>query len=285
MLKERGLEMPFIVVSSHIGEDSAGTVMQAGAHDYLMKKNLARFGAVVRRELREAELRRAYKQAEEALRKANEELELKVAERTRALVQANLQLKKINRKLERMSREDPLTGLMNRRMILEIAEAEWARWQRYRTPFSVMIIDGDDFKTINDRHGHLTGDNVLRLIASTITNSIRAVDRVGRYGGEEFVVILPDTGAEGAMTAGQNLLHSIRQARLRTDDLTIGITVSIGVAEISMDDENLDNLLRRADRALYAAKRQGKDRVIVCTEGLHLRPKVFTAKAQVTPHL
>lgn len=127
LCRERGLEAPFIVVSSTHGEECAVKIMQAGAHDFLTKDNLIRLGPVVERELREAELRRVCKRAQAALRRANEDLETKFAERTRALMRVNTELKKANHKLEKISREDALTGLLNRRVILEAAAAEWTR--------------------------------------------------------------------------------------------------------------------------------------------------------------
>jgi len=267
LCKERGIDAPFIIVSGTVGDEKAVAAMKAGAHDFLAKGNLARLGPAIGRELQDVEVRRACKRAEAALQKANEELEAKVAERTRALVHSNLQLRKAIHKLRRLSREDALTGLLNRRMILERATAEWARWRRYVSAFSIMIIDADDFKSINDRYGHLAGDQVLRLIAATIKRSIRAVDLVGRLGGEEFVVVMPETSAEGALAASQNIMSNIRQSRLRTDDFNIHATVSIGIATVSLDDKNFDCVLQRADVALYAAKRQGKDRAVVSACG------------------
>jgi diguanylate cyclase (GGDEF)-like protein len=279
LCRARGIEAPFIVVSGTHGEECAVKVMQAGAHDFLTKDHLLRLGPVVERELREAEVRRICRRAQTALRKGNENLEAKIAERTRAFMRANLELKKANHKLEKISREDALTGLLNRRVILEVAAAEWARWLRYVSPFSVMIIDIDNFKAINDRYGHLTGDKVLALIGSAIPRSLRAVDKAGRYGGEEFVIVMPETGIDGALIAARNLIEQIRQLRLRTDDLCIQVTVSIGVATVSLDDKDLDCILHRADTALYTAKRQGKDRVKVSEQQLNVLPELLASRA------
>ncbi len=279
LCRERGLETPFIVVSSTQGEECAIKIMQAGAHDFLTKENLIRLGPVVERELREAEVRRVCKRAQAALRKANEDLEAKFAERTRALMRANTELKKANHKLEKISREDALTGLLNRRVILEEAAAEWTRWLRYVSPFSVMIIDIDNFKAINDLYGHLTGDKVLALIGSAIPRSLRAEGKVGRYGGEEFVIVMPETGIDGALAAAHNLIHNIRLLRLRTDDLCVQVTVSIGMATVSLDDKDLDGILHRADKALYMAKRQGKDRVMVSEQQLNVLPELLASGA------
>lgn len=278
LCKAQAIDSPFIIVSGAVGDEKAVAAMKAGAHDFLAKSNLARLGPAILRELREVEVRRACKRAEAALQKANEELEAKVAERTHALLRANLQLRKAIHKLKKLSREDTLTGLLNRRMILERATGEWLRWRRYVSAFSIMIIDADDFKSINDRYGHLTGDQVLKLIAGTIKRSIRAADMVGRLGGEEFVVVMPETSAEGALAASQNIMANIRQSRWRTDDFTIQMTVSIGIASVSLEDKNFDSVLQRADVALYAAKRQGKDRAVVSACGF---PELVVAS--VTP--
>jgi len=276
LCKERAIDAPFIIVSGTVGDEKAVAAMKAGAHDFLAKSNLARLGPAIQRARQDADVRRACRRAEEALQKANEELEAKVEERTHDLVRTNLQLRKAIHKLKKLSREDSLTGLLNRRMILERATAEWVRWRRYASPFSIMIIDVDDFKSINDHYGHLVGDEVLKLIANTIKRSIRAVDMVGRLGGEEFVVVMPETSAEGALAASQNILNHVRQAQLRTDVFSIQITVSIGIAAISRDDKNFDGVLQRADVALYAAKRQGKDRAVASACGF---PELVVAGA------
>ena len=267
IVKRHGLDMPFIIVSGAIGEDTAVAAMKAGAHDYLMKGQLARLGPAIQRELREAEVRSARRQAEKALLTAYEELEAKVAERTIELLEANAKLVRTNDKLNKISREDALTGLFNRRVILEMANAEWARWLRYRAPYSVMIIDLDDFKAVNDRYGHFIGDEVLKTAALTITRSIRSVDMVGRFGGEEFVVILPETGIRGALASSQNVIQSLRQTPTHHSDILIKVTASIGVASVKPEDKNVDNLLHRADAALYAAKREGKDCIRISNGG------------------
>lgn len=262
LLKANGYDLPSIFISNAIEEANVAAAFQAGAHDFILKNNLNRLGFAVSRALCEAEMRRVRRQKEEMLREVCLNLETKV----KALQRTNRRLKRVNKRFREMSREDPLTGLLNRRVMLEMAMSEWGRWQRYGTPFSIMIIDLDDFKSINDRYGHLTGDRVLKIIANTVVYSLRGVDMIGRYGGEEFVVILPETGIGGAITAGENLLKNIRQARLRTDDVNISVTASIGIAAASRNHKKPEDMLQRADMALYSAKRQGKDRLIVDTQ-------------------
>ena len=184
----------------------------------------------------------------------------------RWLAEANVQLKEL-------ARVDALTGLLNRRVILELADSEWARWRRYGGTFAVLLLDADDFKLVNDRHGHLVGDHVLQHLAMRLERGLRNVDAVGRYGGEEFMVLLPETGLDGAVVAAQKILRGIGQTPIETDGLQLSLTVSIGATASREDDTTLDGLLQRADQALYAAKSRGKNQV--CTDP-SLEPMLFT---------
>ena len=176
------------------------------------------------------------------------------------------QLASANDKLARLANEDALTGLHNRRKILEIAENEWLRWQRFEKPFSVLILDVDNFKKINDSYGHLEGDTALRHVASQLKLSIRKIDSVGRYGGEEFVIVLPETSLEGAQHLAQKVLNKLRAATIAINGDTVRITVSIGAAMVLKSDKNIAALIQRADGALSRAKQSGKDQVWSATE-------------------
>jgi diguanylate cyclase len=151
---------------------------------------------------------------------------------------------------------------MNRRMILELVDNEWARWQRYGKRFSVLVLDADNFKSVNDRYGHLAGDQALKFLAARISEAVRAVDIVGRYGGEEFIIILPETSNEGAVMAGEKILQNIRKAPLTYDGHVLNLTASVGAASVRTEDRNEEILLNRADLALLDAKKAGKDRVV-----------------------
>jgi len=175
------------------------------------------------------------------------------------------QLGDANAQLQQLARLDSLTGLLNRRTILELLENEWARWQRYGKAFSVLVIDADDFKNINDSYGHLAGDQALRLLSTVLSQAVRAVDMVGRFGGEEFVVLLPETNLDGARVAADKVLQTIRRAELQWNGNLIRVTVSIGGAMCILGDRNIDALLYRADSALYAAKRNGKNQFVAGT--------------------
>ncbi len=176
------------------------------------------------------------------------------------------ELAAVNDKLARLANEDVLTGLHNRRAILNIAETEWLRWERYKSLFSVLILDVDNFKKINDTYGHHDGDAALKHIAAHLKKSIRKIDSVGRYGGEEFVIILPETSSEGAKVLAQKVLSTIRSSTIILSGDSVKITVSIGAAIAMPTDKNFAGLIHRADCALCQAKRSGKDQVLMALE-------------------
>lgn len=156
---------------------------------------------------------------------------------------------------------DPLTGLANRIAVLE--ELDRLAGEDDGQPASLIMIDIDHFKAVNDSHGHLIGDRVIRFVAQTITRNVKGRDTAGRYGGEEFVVLLPATDIRGAQAVAETIRHAIAQARLvRTETkLPLGqITVSAGVAN-RRRDEDITDWLNRADQALYRAKNKGRNRV------------------------
>ncbi len=172
------------------------------------------------------------------------------------------QLAAANARLIKLVKEDALTGLLNRRTVLESAELEWSRWLRTHKPFSVLLIDIDNFKKINDRFGHLTGDHALRLIADSLKASLRGLDMVGRYGGEEFIVILSETPLEGATVVAEKMLGAIRKLTLTAETESVPLTASIGVVAAAAHDKDIDALIHRADLAMYGAKRGGKNAVM-----------------------
>jgi len=154
-------------------------------------------------------------------------------------------------------RKDFLTGLFNRRYFMELAEAELIRSERYDRPLSVFMLDVDHFKKINDTHGHNAGDAVLRRLGEIMQNALREVDIIGRMGGEEFAILLPETTLENAAMVAERLREKISlQAISLSGGLPLHITVSIGVAALSGKDLNIDTLLSFADEALYEAKRE-----------------------------
>ena len=173
-------------------------------------------------------------------------------------------MKRANEQLEFLAVTDGLTGVYNRRFFRQRIEDEFERARRYKLPLSCMIMDVDDFKTVNDTYGHLIGDTVLRGIAATLLQSVRKSDVVARYGGEEFVVIMPQTGAAGAQIEAERVRREIGQREFEGLPKERSVTVSIGVSVYSMETMgDCEALIRLADGALYSAKRTGKNRVVM----------------------
>ena len=171
------------------------------------------------------------------------------------------ELKNINSQLEKLVRTDSLTGVNNRREILALGEKELQRCRRYHRYFSVLFIDIDHFKHINDTFGHLLGDKTLITVAGAIKNCLRQVDSFGRFGGEEFVAILPETNLEDAATTAWRICQVINKLNIEIDRQKVRVTASIGVATFSPEDNNLEAVIERADHAMFAAKNQGRNRV------------------------
>lgn len=156
---------------------------------------------------------------------------------------------------------DSLTGVLNRRVVFEALDRELSRSARYQRPFSLLMMDLDHFKEVNDQHGHQMGDRALQHFAQSVQTTLRPNDVLGRFGGEEFIVILPETDALSAQVIAQR----IREAVSQTGDSGLpGITVSIGATQWTCDhDDSADKLVARADHALYTAKAEGRNRVVL----------------------
>jgi diguanylate cyclase (GGDEF)-like protein len=163
--------------------------------------------------------------------------------------------------LEALARIDALTGIANRRHFLEFAEIEWNRFERYQRPVSLVMIDIDNFKTINDAYGHDVGDQVLIAVARVCADIRRHADMVGRIGGEEFAVLLPETTLPQARMAAERLIRAIARQDIEIEGRVIHVTASAGVAEASDAGADFATLMRRADQALYVAKAAGRNRV------------------------
>jgi diguanylate cyclase (GGDEF)-like protein/PAS domain S-box-containing protein len=172
--------------------------------------------------------------------------------------------KRLEQRLAHMATIDELTGLMNRRALVSVIENEIRRLHRSHEPSVLMMIDFDHFKEVNDTYGHDAGDRVLRHFAEIARECLRESDSLGRLGGEEFAVLLPDTPLAGALTLAERLRMAVEAAETRCDDrLSIRITLSIGLCQLSRDDHTASDALRRVDKALYRAKALGRNRVEV----------------------
>ena len=201
------------------------------------------------------------KHSEEELRRARDELEAKVQERTAELADANA-------KLRDLSITDDLTGLFNRRYLVRALEAEFIRAIRYKRTFSVLLFDIDDFKQVNDRYGHNCGDTVLIKLASLIRGCLRTSDMVARYGGDEIAILLPETERSKATEVAEKLRGLIEGTPFEWHNETFNVTCSIGIA--SAPDDRIagwNDLLDKADQALYRGKGTGKNVVFTFNAG------------------
>lgn len=221
-----GCRTPIVFLTAETSAKIDFAAMDAGALDYLVK------GEITPRIL-ERSLRYAVKLAEsfEALR--------------------------------RLATRDELTGLLNRRELDRILEEEQDRAIRFGHPLAFLMIDVDHFKKVNDVHGHPAGDTVLREVARRLSTHVRNVDRVGRFGGEEFGIILVQTDRASAMDTAQRVRTAVeREAILATQSLAVNVTISVGLAVLAEDGRSATELLGAADKALYAAKGAGRNRVV-----------------------
>jgi len=209
-----------ISMSQFTGEKSIATVLLAGADDYIHKPFDA--ASLISR------------------------------------IKINVRSYQYKKRLELMAVTDGLTGLYNHRFIFERLEEETAKVTRYKRPLSIIMLDIDNFKAVNDTFGHRTGDNVLQSAAHAIMACIRKTDVAGRYGGEEFLVLLPETDLASAKVVAEKIRSTVAQLRFETKELSI--TISAGIVE-AQQDESYEAFINRADTNLYRAKRSGKNRV------------------------
>ena len=199
-----------------------------------------------------------------ALRSRNARLELR---------QRNSELEGMLTRTERLAMTDALTGVFNRRRFTEMMRREWATARRYKHSLALLLLDVDHFKAVNDADGHAAGDEVLKNVAVIISSAIREVDVCARYGGDEFVLLLPHTTSENAAVVAERVREKLARVRTTWSGAASAVSLSVGIA--SSDDASLvnpDELLEVADRALYEAKRQGRDRCVLARPGILKRP-------------
>jgi len=185
---------------------------------------------------------------------------LQASQKELAWQNEQLQIKKVE--LYLAATTDHLTGVHNRAYLMEALTREFTNSRRYQTPLSCLIFDIDHFKSFNDRYGHLVGDHILRETAQMIAGQIRNGDILARYGGDEFVAMLPDTTAEKAALLAENVRDAVEQARYNHQGMALSVTTSLGVTDCQIGNaQTEDDILKQADDALYAAKRAGRNRV------------------------
>jgi diguanylate cyclase (GGDEF)-like protein/PAS domain S-box-containing protein len=194
------------------------------------------------------------RQAEAELQKTKEELE-----------KANLELKSAFEHEQHLAQTDALTGINNRRYLFKLATHEFDIARRYGQPLSVVMFDLDHFKEVNDTFGHILGDRMLEHVAKFANTQLRDVDLIGRYGGEEFLIILPMTEARQALLLAERIRSGVEDLRVETEKGPVSVTLSVGISEIFRVpmDSSIDDIIRRADDALYAAKQAGRNRTVI----------------------
>ncbi len=171
--------------------------------------------------------------------------------------------KRTEDELLRLAATDPLTGAFNRREFTSLADQESQRANRYNHPLSIMMLDLDHFKRLNDTYGHAAGDKALQRFTTLCCNALRTVDIFGRWGGEEFVTLLPETDVEGAVIIAERLRKLVSQSILVYNDQKISLTASIGIAQYRSGEMTVEGPLSRADSAVYDAKKAGRNRISV----------------------
>jgi diguanylate cyclase (GGDEF)-like protein len=219
---------------------------------------------LIRQAARTFLLERSHENLLDELRKLNLELEERVAERTRELEHSHRQLEQRNLMLQKMALTDALTGLPNRRAMDRLAKTEVLRRARTPSPLAVALVDADNFKTINTRYLLPGGDHVLTWLGQTLINSVRTIDTVGRVGGEEFMIVAPETGREGAVILAERVRRTVEQSHTEFNGETIKLTVSVGMVVAENDTlVGFDQMRHAASAALGEAKETGKNRCVV----------------------
>jgi diguanylate cyclase (GGDEF)-like protein len=184
----------------------------------------------------------------------------------RRTFQLSYELRDAYARARERSMTDELTGIANRRAFVEVGTAALDQARRYDRPLTLLMMDIDHFKRINDTYGHAAGDAALRAVAAELRRVARLADTPGRLGGEEFALLLPETSVREAMIAAERVRRDVAALTVTHDDSVLRFTCSIGVAELTPDTPNLDSLLGTADQALYRAKAQGRDQVVQARE-------------------
>ena len=234
LMQRKEIDIPFIIISGSIGEDVAVAAMKAGAHDYLMKGNLARLLPAIERELREVRVRQGQRQANETI--------------------------------QRLAYTDPVTGLPNRTRFRELVQEAVLVAQREQRPIALLLMDLDRFKEVNDTLGHVRGDSLLLQVALRLRNALFEPDVVARLGGDEFGILLPRLATTGDVGIVIKKLHDCLETPFMIGGIPISVEASIGVATMPEHADNADTLLQRADIAMYRAKQMASDYAVYAPE-------------------
>lgn len=255
-LRARGELRPVIALTGRGDQYAAAGLVRAGADEYIVKSDLD--PEVARRAVEAARAQFDRRLAEqEVIRNA-----CRLEETNRELECSQRRIEAMNRRLRELSNTDPLTGIANRRYFVERCEAERARLARQGGCLALAMVDVDHFKQVNDVHGHQVGDVALVAVARALQQGVRRYDLVARLGGEEFALLLPEAGVEGARAVLDRCRHAISAIELPVDREPRRMSASAGISGYPAQGlDTLDDLIRAADEALFAAKRAGRDQV------------------------
>ncbi len=259
-------ETPIIVLTAkQCGDKEIAELFKIGASDFVTKPFLsaeliARLNHHIKLKRTKEELLFTNKELQDAISR-EEKLNEKIINKTLALQKSIDKIKILNKKLKYFAAHDKLTGFLNRRAFFAFLENDIKRLKRIDSHLTILMLDLDFFKNINDTYGHLIGDFVLAEFSKQIKKNLRDIDLVCRYGGEEFLILLTDSDIHQSLIVSNKLREIIEQFIFCTNELKINITVSIGAAEFNTD-ERIDSFIKRVDEALYVAKKTGRNKVV-----------------------
>ncbi len=251
-------DVPVVFVTGNSDISSADQAIRKGAQDYIVKLGDYLFGLpiVIEKNIRL-----------HALKQENAGLQAKLTATLEKMRLKNIALEQSMQKLQTMAATDHLTGLSNRRVFAEILDRCYNEASRYKLDLTCLMCDLDHFKAMNDTLGHQVGDQILVTTADVIRSNLRRSDHAARYGGDEFVILLPHTSIDMAMSVSERICRQIVPATSRRTRTGTGITLSIGISSMKMDrPATADAMVAMADRALYVAKDRGKNRIVVFSE-------------------
>ncbi|HEX5269633.1 MAG TPA: diguanylate cyclase [Gemmataceae bacterium] len=253
-------------------EDAVEAINRGQVYYYLLKPwRIEELLQILRNAAEKFQLERRQEDLLEELRQHKMMLERHVAERTRELEEANVQLQRALAEMEKLALTDPLTGLLNRRAVEDIANGELRRHSRYRGHLAMGIIDVDHFKHINDTHLYPGGDYVLVHLTRVLSGLLRTVDSIGRIGGEEFLVVAPETTVEGARKLAERIRAAVEEASFLYNGKEIPVTVSVGFAVAGPDSPaDYKRMKLLASQTVHEAKEQGRNRTVI--RGLETLP-------------
>ncbi|MFQ5995397.1 MAG: diguanylate cyclase [Acidiferrobacterales bacterium] len=267
-LRQADSHVHVIIMTSHATMDVAINAIKSGAYDFLQKpfEDLELIANVARRAIENYNLVREREKLVETLKSRNEALSnLNKAFKalTVTLKNKNEALENLNTAFKSLAIRDELTGLFNRRYFEEALTSEVIRATRYERNLSVIFLDVDHFKKYNDQHGHQYGDLVLKRIGRILKESVREIDIATRYGGEEFVVILPETTKDDSYAAAEKIRKAVEGSPIDVmpGKPAVRLTISAGVASLGVDATNATELIAKADQAVYQAKQNGRNAV------------------------